>query len=324
VPDGIVGPETRRLLNQPRQRTANPERVRLILVNMERWRWLPNDLGSSYVMVNVPEFALRVMHDGKRVHAARVVVGEPDYQTPVFSSEIQEVVFNPSWTVPDAIKTGELLPHILDDVASGGASVLEANNLHISTGGKEIDPAGLDWSRTDIHSLNIYQPPGPDNVLGSVKFVFAGKHDICIHDTPHKTMFADPVRAESFGTVRVQGADQLALLLLKQDQGWTEGRLASAIHNGYDQHVALRETIPAYITYFTLLVNDDGSVSTFSDLYGHDARMAAALSNGDPIADRATGDGDAVASRELQSTLKRNGGAMGNAIAESMSGFLNN
>ncbi len=323
VPDGIVGPEMRRLLNQPPQRAADPDRVQLILLNMERWRWLPNDLGPSYVMVNLPEFVLRLMQDGKSVQAARVVVGEPDYQTPVSSSEIEEIVFNPSWTVPDAIKTGELLPHILDD-ASGGASVLEANNLHVSAGGREIDPSGIDWAHADIHSLSIYQPPGPDNSLGRVKFVFAGMHDICMHDTPHKAMFAEPDRAESFGTVRVQGADQLALALLKQDQGWTAARVTSAIQSGYDQHVALKQPMPAYLTYFTLWVNDDGSVSTFRDIYGHDTRMAAALSKSEQIAERAADDGDAVAARAPPATPKRNRGNLGNAIAESLSGFLNN
>jgi murein L,D-transpeptidase YcbB/YkuD len=326
LPDGIVGPDTRRLLNEPRQRAANPELVRLILTNMERWRWLPNDLGSSYLMINVPEFALKVMRDGKRVQAARVVVGEPDYQTPVFSSEIEEIVFNPSWTVPDAVKAGEILPHILDGEASRGGgfdtSVLEANNLHVSTGGREIDPSAIDWAQVDMRSLTLYQPPGPDNVQGRVKFVFAGKRDISLHDTPHQDMFAEPVRAESFGTIRVQGADRLALLLLQQDQGWTGARVAASMQNGYDQHVVLREAIPAYVTYFTLRVNDDGSISTFPDIYGHDARMAAALADSEPIAERATG--DAVASRELPTPPRRNGRASGNAIAESLSGFLEN
>jgi L,D-transpeptidase YcbB len=305
VPDGIVGPDTRRLLNQPLQRAANPEIVRLILLNMERWRWLPQDLGSSYVTVNVPEFALRVMDDGKQVHAARVVVGSPAHQTPILSSEIQELVFNSSWTVPDSIKTEELLPHILDEADADGSgvwntSVFERNNLHISVGGREIDPSGLDWSRVDIRSLDIYQPPGPGNMLGSVKFALANKSGVCLHDTPQKAMFAEPVRAESLTTVRVQGADQLALMLLKQDQGWTDRRVASAIQNGYDQHIALKRTIPVYITYFTLRVNDDGSISTFPDVYGHDARMAAALLSNDVAPAAEMDSNESLASRELR------------------------
>ena len=329
LPDGIVGPDTRRLLNQAQQQATNPERVRLILLNMERWRWLPNDLGSSYVMINVPEFVLRVVNGGKPVQTTRVVVGKPDNQTPIFSSEIQEVVFNPYWNVPDSLKTDEILPHIWDEALFDGdgvwnTSVLQRNHLRVSVGGKEIDPSGLDWSRVDIRSLNIYQPPGPDNVLGGVKFVFSNKHDVYMHDTPHKIMFAEPVRAESLGTVRVQSPDKLALMLLKQDQGWTDRNVALAIQNGYDQHIALKQTIPAYITYFTLWANDDGSISTFGDIYGHDARMAGALLSNDVASGRPMSDNKFVASRELQSTQTRPSGAKGNSIAESFSGFTNN
>jgi murein L,D-transpeptidase YcbB/YkuD len=114
-------------------------------------------------------------------------------------------------------------------------------------------------------------------VLGNVKFVFPNKHDVYMHDTPQKGLFAQTIRAESHGCMRVQNPDQLALTLLKHDQGWTAGRVASAIQTGYDQHIALNQKIPVYITYFTLWVNDDGSMSAFGDVYGHDARMAAAL-----------------------------------------------
>jgi murein L,D-transpeptidase YcbB/YkuD len=227
VPDGIVGPDTRRLLNQQQQRAGNPARVRLILLNMERWRWLPHGLESSYVTVNVPEFMLRVMEDGKPVHTARVVVGKPDKQTPVFSNEMQEVVFNPYWNVPNSINTEEILPYIRDEGAwlfggSGGAwdtSVLQRNKLRINYGGREVDAAMLDWSRIDVRSLNIYQPPGPDNVLGNVKFVFPNKHEVYMHDTQQKLLFAKSVRAESHGCMRVQNPDKLALTLLKHDQG---------------------------------------------------------------------------------------------------------
>jgi L,D-transpeptidase YcbB len=281
APDGLVGAGTRRLLNQQHHEIANPAKVRSILLNMERWRWLPHDLGPFYVNVNVPEFMLRVVKEGKPIHNARVVVGKPDKQTPIFSNEMQEVVFNPFWNVPNSIKTEEIMPYLREGGGwfGGGwdTSILERHNLFINYNGRKVDPASLDWARVDIRNLEIYQPPGPDNVLGNVKFVFPNKHDVYMHDTPQKFLFAKPVRAESHGCMRVQNPDQLAAVLLKQDQGWTSGRVASAIENGYDQHVALQQKIPVYITYFTVWVNDDGSISTFDDLYGHDARMAAAL-----------------------------------------------
>jgi L,D-transpeptidase YcbB len=282
LPDGLVGPGTRRILNGQRQQAANPAKARLILLNMERWRWLPHDLGDYYVTVNIPEFMLRVMDEGKPAFTTRVVVGRTNTQTPIFSNEMQTIVFGPYWNMPNSIKTEEIRPYIREEggwFGGGGwnTAVLERHNLRVNIGGREIDPSRIDWSRIDIRSLNIYQPPGPGNVLGNVKFLFPNKHDVYMHDTPQKHLFARPVRAESHGCMRVQNPDQLALTLLKRDQGWSAARVASSIQNGYDQQVPLRQTIPVYVSYFTLWVNNDGTISTFGDLYGHDARMAAAL-----------------------------------------------
>jgi murein L,D-transpeptidase YcbB/YkuD len=339
-PDGVVGPGTRRMLNgQQQQQSSNPSRTRLILLNMERWRWLPNDLGSFYVTVNIPEFMLKVMDQGKPEFSTRVVVGKPDKQTPIFSNEMQEVVFNPYWNVPNSIKMEELLPSIRgggDWFFGGGGrggggwdtSVFARNGLRVAIGTKEVDPAMLDWNRIDIRSLNIYQPPGPDNVLGTVKFLFPNKHDVYMHDTTHKNLFAKAVRAESHGCMRVQNPDQLALTLLKQDQGWTAQKVASAIESGgEDQHVALKQKIPVYITYFTLKVNDDGSFSTYSDVYGHDARMAAAMFGGPmpmPFDIQPVAEDDAPPVARMPVRNQPHRGRPSNSIADSIAGFLNN
>jgi len=192
-------------------------------------------------------------------------------------------VFGPFWNVPTSIKVEEIRPYLREEAAwlfGGGGwntSVFQRHDLRIRYAGRELDPGSIDWNRVDIRNLELFQPPGPSNVLGRVKFVFPNKHDVYMHDTPQKGLFAQTIRAESHGCMRVQNPDQLAATLLKHDQGWTAGRVASAIQTGYDTHVALNQKIPVYITYFTLRVNDDGSISTFGDLYGHDARMAAAL-----------------------------------------------
>jgi murein L,D-transpeptidase YcbB/YkuD len=325
--DGMVGPSTRRLLNQQHQQAGGPARIRLILLNMERWRWLPSDLGSFYVTVNVPEFMLRVMAEGNPAFTTRVVVGAPNTQTPIFSKEMQEIVFNPYWNVPNSIKTEELLPYMRGggDSFFGGrswnTSVLRRNNLRVNIGGREVDPSRLDWDRIDIRSLNIYQPPGPDNVLGNLKFVFPNKHDVYMHDTPMKFLFAKPMRSESHGCMRVQNPDQLALTLLNRDQSWTAAEVASAIHKGYDQHVALKQKIPVHITYFTLWVNDDGSISTFRDLYGYDARMATALfgesmASAPPL--------EAAESRVGRMPDRNRARRSRNGIGESLSGFMSN
>jgi murein L,D-transpeptidase YcbB/YkuD len=250
---------------------------------MERWRWLPHDLGGFYVMTNIPEFMLRVVKDDEPIFSTRVVVGKPITQTPVFSNEMQTVVFGPYWNMPNSIKVDEVRPYLRQEASwffGGGGwntSVLDRHGVRMRYGGREIDPRTVDWNRVDIRNFELYQPPGPGNVLGKVKFVFPNKHDVYMHDTPQKHLFANAVRAESHGCMRVQYPDQFAAVILKQDQGWSQARTISALETGYDQQVPLRQRIPVYITYFTLKVNPDGSVSSYGDLYGHDARMAAAL-----------------------------------------------
>ena len=301
APDGLVGAGTRRMLNnqsQPRQAgsTAN---VNALLINMERWRWLPHDLGPYYVTVNIPEFMLRVVEDGKTLHSTRIVAGKPDKQTPVFSDEMEEIVFNPYWNVPNSIKMEELAPYLSQGGGFFGGgwdtSVLQRHNLRIRYGGRELDPDSVDWGRVDIRNVEIFQPPGPGNVLGTVKFVFPNKHDVYMHDTTQKNLFAQSVRAESHGCMRVQNPGELARLLLKHDQGWSEAQVAAATEASDDNHVALQQKIPVYITYFTLKVNDDGSISTFRDIYGHDARMAAALSGQGMDYDQPAQDSEVVA-----------------------------
>ena len=284
-PDGLVGPGTRRMLNQPERAQASnsPTKIRSVLINMERWRWLPHDLGEFYVTVNIPEFTLRVVDEEKTIHTARVVVGKTNTQTPIFSGDMQTVVFNPYWNVPNSIKTDEIRPYVRQEsgwfFGGGGwnTSVLQRHNLRIKYNGREVDPSQLDWNRIDVRALHMYQPPGPDNVLGYVKFMFPNKHDVYMHDTPQKFLFAKAVRAESHGCMRVQNPDQLATVLLGRDQGWSSARVHSSIQSAYDQHIGLKQKIPVHVTYFTLKVNEDGSTTSFGDLYGHDARMAAAL-----------------------------------------------
>jgi L,D-transpeptidase YcbB len=274
------------LNDQPKPESASAE-IERILINMERWRWLPENLGKLYVWDNVPEALTRVVKDGKIIHSDRIIVGQPTWPTPSFSAEMKLVVFHPTWGVPDGIKVKELSP-ILRKSSGGGLfglfgggysaeSVLEAYQLRAYVNGRIVDANSVDWNSIDIRSVTFQQPPGPKNPLGDVKFMFPNKHDVYMHDTTQKNLFAQAVRAESHGCMRVQNPQELALLLLHHDQGWSQAQISSAL-DGEDNHIALKTHIPVYITYFTLKVNDDGSISTFNDIYGHDARMAAALS----------------------------------------------
>jgi murein L,D-transpeptidase YcbB/YkuD len=259
---------------------GSPQRMRQILVNMERWRWLPHDLGPFYVTVNIPEFTLRVVKDNEAIHTARVVVGKRHTQTPVITDEMETIVFNPYWNVPNSIKNEEIAPYF----GGGGGffggydtSVLQRHGLRLKIGGRIIDPNSVDWSRYDLRNFDLVQPPGPGNVLGKVKFLFPNSHDVYMHDTTQKHLFNNAVRAESHGCMRVQNPDQLAEILLRRDKNWSRAQLDSVWHGSDDNQITLDQKIPVYITYFTIRVNDDGSFATFNDLYGHDARMAAAI-----------------------------------------------
>lgn len=284
-PDGVVGPGTRRMLNgqsAPSQLSGR-EKIDLLLVNMERWRWLPQDLGLFYVTVNVPEFMLRIVKDGEPMHETRVVAGKTDKQTPIFSDEMEEIVFRPNWYVPNSIKTEEIAPYLYrgGGFFGGGwdTSVLRRHNLRIrGVNGRDIDPNTIDWSRNDIRRYELYQPPGPTNVLGLMKFRFPNTHDVYLHDTTQKHLFAKAVRTESHGCMRVQHPDQVATILLKRDQGWTAAQVASAVHGRDDNKIELKQHVPVHMTYFTAVVDDDGSLSQFRDVYGHDRRMTTSLS----------------------------------------------
>jgi murein L,D-transpeptidase YcbB/YkuD len=330
VADGMVGAGTRRLLNggQRQQESASsPARIKQILVNMERWRWLPHDLGPFYVTVNVPEFTLRVVEDGTPIHTTRVVVGKPDKQTPVISDEMEEVVFNPYWNVPNSIKMEEIAPYFSPGGGFFGGgwdtSVLRRHGLRIKYGNRDIDPDQIDWSRNDLRNFDLVQPPGPTNVLGKVKFVFPNKHDVYMHDTTQKHLFANTVRAESHGCMRVQNPAQLAELVLKHDKGWSPAQVESTFDAGGDNHVVLDQKIPVYITYFTLRVNDDGSISTFRDLYGHDSRMNAALS-GEGFVPDAWAQNEEMAATQQWAPPGRRGrqrGSLSNDFTRTLFGF---
>jgi murein L,D-transpeptidase YcbB/YkuD len=317
--DGMVGPGTRRMLNgAPRpQEMASPARINAILVNMERWRWLPHDLGAFYVTVNIPEFTLRVVEEGTPIHTARVVVGKPDKQTPVFSDEMEEVVFNPYWNVPNSIKMEEIAPYFSPGGGFFGGgwdtSVLRRHGLRIKYGNRDIDPDQIDWSRNDLRNFDLVQPPGPGNVLGRVKFLFPNSHDVYMHDTTQKHLFNNAVRAESHGCMRVQNPDQLAELVLAHDKGWSKAKVQSTFDAGGDNHVMLDGKIPVYITYFTVRVNDDGTLATFRDLYGHDSRMISALNGNNYFGDAVAQDDSGAAPWSGQDSAPWNGRDQGNA-----------
>jgi murein L,D-transpeptidase YcbB/YkuD len=253
-------------------RDSDVARAAKLLVNMEEWRWMPERLGDLYVIVNVPEFMLRVVRAGEVIHTERVVVGKADKQTPIFSADLDEVIFHPSWGVPDSIKTNDILPSLL----RGSTRLLERYNLRVQRGGRDVDPASIDWAATDMRTVRVYQPPGASNVLGFVKFRFPNKHDVYMHDTPDKRLFTVAVRAFSHGCMRLSEPQRLAELVLGE-QAWSAERVDAAIRAANSSQVALQRPIPVHITYFTAVVDPQGNLSTFPDIYGHELRIAMGI-----------------------------------------------
>jgi murein L,D-transpeptidase YcbB/YkuD len=245
----------------------------MILANMEQWRWMPEDLGATHIMVNIPEFLVRVIKDGTVIHSERVVTGQYTTQTPVFSDRMQTVVFKPSWIVPHSIMINELLPRLRT-----GGNPIAGRGLEIQRNGRIIDAWDVDWSRSDIRNYHIYQPPGPGNVLGVVKFLFPNKHAVYLHDTPSKSLFNERTRMFSHGCVRVRNPVRLAEVIMSIDKGWDSSAINELVTDGPgDNDVALDAPLPVHMTYFTTWIEDDGTVKRFDDVYGHQKRITLAL-----------------------------------------------
>lgn len=287
TPDGTLNAATRLALNggqaasaaargSPQSRGGSGTAAR-ILANMERWRYVPEDMGRLHVWVNVPEFTFRVVKDGKVIHSERIVAGKADTQTAIFSANMQEVIFNPSWNVPLSIKVKEIQPHL-----SRSPAILAKQGLRIKVNGRDIDPDAVDWGSADMRNFHFYQPPGGGNVLGIVKFAFPNKHDIYMHDTPSKSLFNSEVRTFSHGCMRVRDPRKFAEVLLREDKGWDAGRVAQMIGGSEENRIGLSKKIPVHVTYFTAFADDSGKITFRNDVYGHDQRITDAL-NGKPV-----------------------------------------
>lgn len=285
---------------------AGAEMERRIVVNMERWRWLPDDLGQFYVWDNVPEQITRVHHDGKVVLKERIVVGKAGSPTPMFSAPMRFVIFHPSWGVPEGIKTNELAP-MLRRAQSGssgwffsendGASrALRRHELRVFHGGRELDPDRINWSSVDIRQFSFQQPPSAKNVLGVVKFRFPNRFDVYMHDTSERHLFSRASRTFSHGCMRVENPLKLAETILAYDKGWGRERIAQLVARGGTTDVTLDKNVPVHIVYFTATTDEAGKIHTHPDVYAIDSRIASALAGRSVVLASAKGEPDAGAS----------------------------
>jgi murein L,D-transpeptidase YcbB/YkuD len=254
--------------------------VQLITANMERWRWMPAELGSFHIWNNVPEFNTRVVKGGETIYVEKTIVGELKYATPFFSAPMRSVVFHPEWNVPETILREDLQPALQRGgggfFGGGGFAVLEKHGLRVSLKGQPVDPRTVDWTTANIRDYTFTQPPGPANVLGKFKFNFPNRHAVYMHDTVQPELFAKTVRTLSHGCIRVNQPERLAAFLLGEDKGWSPEKVRSMLGGG-TQQVALSHHIPVHLTYFTAVVDESGHLQTFPDYYGLDNPTAQAL-----------------------------------------------
>ena len=280
--DGAVGRMTLAALNVP----AN-KRIEQIILNMERWRWLPRDFGRRYILVNIPDFSLEVVDHGKRVMTMPVIVGKPYWSTPVFSARMTYLVLNPYWQVPNSIAVREVLPQLRKD-----PEYVKREHMRVFHGWGadriEIDPDAVDWTRVPARGFpfRFRQEPGPDNPLGRVKFMFPNRFNVYLHDTPSKRLFAKPVRGFSHGCIRIQKAMDLAEYLLEDDPQWTRQDIEAAADFSKERTVRLPDPIPVEIVYLTAWVDDEGVVQFRDDIYGRDEVLAKALNGAAPAGPR--------------------------------------
>lgn len=266
--DGVIGPNTLKEIN-----VTIDTRIRQMELNLERRRWMSDDLGEFFVHVNLADQNLKVVRYPKTIYTARVVVGKPYHATPVFSRDMDHVVINPYWNVPYSIATKEYLPKL-----KSNAGALTSQNIRVLANGNEVSPYAINWASYSRGNFpfRLRQEPGPKNALGRIKFMFPNEHNVYIHDTPAKSLFNKALRAYSHGCVRVQDPAKLAEVLLGRE-GWSRDRIDGQIASGNRKIVSLSETIPVHITYLTAWVNKDGSTHFRRDVYGRDKKLDQAL-----------------------------------------------
>jgi len=270
---GTMDAATRAELNVSVER-----RVEQLELNLERWRWLPQDLGRRYILVNIPLFQLKVMEDEAQVLAMRIVVGTIQDTTPVLNSTMEYMFVNPYWNVPHDMVIHEMLPQIKRD-----SSYLTQRNIRMFKGlgpeAPEVDPKTVNWSAIspDNFPYRLRQDPGPSNGMGRVKLIFPNKFDVYLHDTPGRHLFEKPQRTFSHGCIRIEKPIELALYLLKGDPHWSREAFLNEFGKKVPTTVVLPERIPIYLVYWTAWADEDDTIQFRPDIYNWDKPLSVAM-----------------------------------------------
>ncbi|MBK5265278.1 MAG: L,D-transpeptidase family protein [Alphaproteobacteria bacterium] len=238
---------------------TNQATIQTLRANMERWRWMPRELGRDYILVNVAGFTLDLIHDDQRVARHRVIVGKLTTPTPQFSSQVTSVILNPWWNIPQSIIAESVGALVRNNPAKAKAKGYVAN-----------------WAEGKLH---VRQAPGPGNSLGQIKLVMPNPYTIYVHDTPAKTLFERPVRAFSHGCIRTEHPFDLAQALLADVPDWNRAAIDATVASRVNTRIDLLRPIPIYVSYFTADLDDAGLVVLHDDLYGRDELVIDALTD---------------------------------------------
>lgn len=266
--DGEIGFKTMTAMN-----INVDERIEQIKINLERWRWLSRQFGDYYIKVNIADFNLEVIKNGEKIRQHKIIVGRTYRKTPIFSSKITHLIFNPSWTIPPGIFSADVLPAVRKNI-----KYLKNKNIYVyDKNGQIVIPSSVDWNSRVVKSYTYRQPPGFDNALGSVKFFIPNKFMVYLHDTPSKDLFEKSERAFSSGCIRVQDPIELAEYLLNDPENYSKKRINVIINTKKTQTVVIKEQPAIHILYWTSFINDDGVVQFRKDIYKRDGALKEAL-----------------------------------------------
>jgi len=316
--DGVVGDSTIEALNVPVQ-----ERISQIELTMERWRLLPQNMGNKFILVNIANYHLYGVENNADRLNMKIVVGKPQWNTPMFSDEMTHIVMNPYWNIPPSIFKDDIAPRIRQDsqylskrgidavgltppkkiVTQESEGIEVAENVETVSVAEDGKSGEQHLSEDEIQNkkaqeqyiakvlsgkYRLRQNPGPGNPLGQIKFLFPNKHSVYLHDTPNRGFFKRAQRNFSHGCIRVEKPIDLAEFVLTANGDWDQSRIQSSINSRKTRTVHLNQTIPVYILYFTAWVDDQGNVNFHKDIYGQDQTLLNALRTTRPNIDMAT------------------------------------
>ena len=270
---GVPPPEVVAAPGAPQPAETKDMRIRrisLISANLERWRRVPDAFGDRHFLVNIPEYHLYAREQGRAALDMKVIVGTPENPTPVFSDEMETLVFSPYWNIPDTIVAGETAPAVARD-----PRYLARNQIEIIRASKDgvtrVQPSDVDWNDPEeLKQLAFRQRPGAQNALGHVKFLFPNDYNVYLHDTPADKLFARSGRAFSHGCIRLEAPEALAKYVLGGYPEWTDEAIREAMYSGVEKHVRLKAPIPVHLVYFTASADADGRLRVWRDIYGLD------------------------------------------------------